>query len=73
MRTTTRMSRCRYVSEKGYRFFLPECWGGAMNGPNGCYCEPEKTQLCKRMDELEKRVEALKLELRRIKGNHDGS
>lgn len=32
--------QCTWAEEEsGFRFFLPNCMGGAVYGPNGCTCD----------------------------------
>ena len=59
--------RCRYVKEDGERFFLPECWGGAINGPSGCYCPTKRDDLYETVEKLSKRVAELEKVIRKQK------
>lgn len=55
------MARCGYVRDKGVRFFLPECMGGAVYGMNGCTCSSrEPKSLDARISKLERDVATLK-------------
>ncbi len=56
--------RCRWVTEKGERFYLPQCMGGAVYGSNGCTCPKpdkikERNEMLQRISELEGRVRLL--------------
>jgi len=33
-----RSNHCRWVTDKGERFFVPKCYGGTNIGPKGCTC-----------------------------------
>ena len=30
---------CKWVTDEGIRFYLPNCMGGAVYGPDGCTCD----------------------------------
>jgi hypothetical protein len=31
--------------QTGKSFWLPQCYGGAINGKSGCHCDPEENAL----------------------------
>jgi len=59
------MSRCGYRTEKGHRYFIPGCMGGAALGRAYCTCKTaaaaksEKDLLLNRIDQLEEQVAQL--------------
>lgn len=35
--------KCHWATDDdGTRFWLPGCWGGAVNGPYACHCRPSR-------------------------------
>jgi len=60
------MPKCKWVREKdGFRWFFPQCWGGAIHGKKGCYCRSE----CKdTIEKMEDRIEKLEKRLAKLEG-----
>lgn len=53
---------CSWHTDKEIgRYHVPDCWGGAIYGPEVCYCDREKEaqSLEDRVSELERQVSRL--------------
>lgn len=61
------MARCRWVTDKdGFRFWLPQCYGGLYNSL-GCYCPKPERVSRDEMSDLEQRMAALEAEVKQLK------
>lgn len=59
------MARCRWKTEPdGFRWFLPECWGGVIHGSEGCYCERPTGKAARSVEDRLDRLERAVAELR---------
>ncbi len=59
------MAKCKMRTEKGIRYWHPECMGGAVYGREGCTCYDQPfidDTWIERIDQLEQRVSELEEE-----------
>lgn len=63
--------KCYYTNDRrAGRVFIPECWGGVLDGPEGCYCDRILGKK-ERIDLLEDRIRRLEQKLKLLENERE--